>query len=254
MDKAILSIRNLTVKLKKDKSILLKDINLDLFPGDVLAIDGPNGSGKSTLLKIIIGDVADYIIELGEIVYHPFKEKSIFLFNEKEMLLYRSMIGYVPQRDNYDGLNKINIEDLINDAIEYSKMSKIDSLDLFNKYFMNNEKITLKTVPSKLSGGEQRMISIFLGVVCRKKTQMMIIDEPLNNLDFENAMKVSDLLNEIHLCNLKSCMLMVTHCKIITCINRQRRIEKGIMEKSDSTYDCHHCMGEPDCNNFYLNN
>lgn len=248
----ILSVSNLTIKLKSDNTIILNNINLDLFPGDVLALDGVNGSGKSTLLKIIQSQTADYEIESGEIIYYPFSKENILSLKEKDILKYHSLIGYVPQKDNYEGLNKVSIEDLIDDAISVSQLSKEKAIELFNKYFENNRRITLKSIPAKLSGGEQRMISIFLGIVCKPNIKLMIIDEPLNNLDFENAMRVSDLINKIHLENPESAILMVTHCKIITSVNRQRRINNGIIEEIDSKYECHHCMGEPDCNKFYL--
>lgn len=252
MSDKILSISNLTVKLKNDNSIILNNINLDLFPGDVLALDGMNGSGKSTLLRIINSQTSDYEIESGEIIYYPFKDENILLFNEKDTLKCNSMIGYVPQKDNYEGLNKLSIEDLIDDAISVSDLSKEKALELFDKYFKDNKRLTLKSIPAKLSGGEQRMITIFLGLVCKPSIKLMIIDEPLNNLDFENAMRVSDLINQINLDNPNSAIMMVTHCKIITCVNRQRRINDGVIEDSDSEYVCHHCMGEPNCDNFYL--
>lgn len=248
----ILSISNLTVKLKCDQSIILNNINLDLFPGDVLALDGLNGSGKSTLLKIIECQTADYVIETGKIIYYPFKNENVLFLNDKDILKYHSLIGYVPQKDNYDGLNKVSVEDLIDDVISISKMKKERAVDLFNKYFEKNKRITLKSIPAKLSGGEQRMISIFLGIVCKPSIKLMIIDEPLNNLDFENAMKVSDLINQIHIDNSEAAIIMVTHCKIITCVNRQRKINNGEIEEHDSIYECHHCMGEPNCENFYL--
>lgn len=252
MPNLILSVKNLTVRLKSDKSLLLNNINFDLHSNDVLAIDGSNGSGKTTLLKIILGQTKDYIIETGEIIYYPFSDKNILSFTEKEMLLYHAQIGYVQQKDNYEGLNKINIGDLIDDVISESNISKETAVEMFEKYFSNNERISLKSIPAKLSGGEQRMVSIFLGLVCRENAQLMIIDEPLNNLDFDNVMRVSDLINEIYLSNPNAGVLMITHCKIITCVNRQRRLTKGVMEEFDSQYRCHHCMGEPDCNNFYL--
>lgn len=252
MSNKILSVKNLTVTLRKDNSVILDNINLDLFTNDVLAIDGFNGSGKSTLLRILMGQTADYFIKSGEVIYYPFLNKNIFDFNEKEILNYRKNIGYVPQKDLYDGLNKINVEDLIDDAISDSNINKNDTINLFNVFFRNNKRITLKSIPCKLSGGEQRMISIFLGLVCRNKPKLMIIDEPLNNLDFENVMRISDLINQIHITNKDSAMILITHCKIITCVNRQRKIINGHLDNVDSSYECHHCMGEPDCNNFYL--
>lgn len=250
MSDLILSVKNVSVWLKSDKTQILNNVSFDLHAGDVMAIDGLNGSGKSTLLKMICCETSDYTYE-GEIVYYPFSNIDVLSLDEKEVLKYHSLIGYVPQKDNYEGINKINIQDLIIDACKASGMDVNKGIELFEEYFKESEHIKLKSIPGKLSGGEQRMISIFLGLVCKEKSKLMIIDEPLNNLDFKNAMKVSDLINRIKLENKDSALLIITHCKVITCIKRQRRLVKGIMEQDDSKYECHHCMGEPDCNLYY---
>lgn len=254
MSKPILSVKNLTVSLKKNKRRILSNISFDLFEGDVLAIDGKNGCGKSTLLKIICGYTNDYEIENGEIYLYPYSTKNILTLTDNELLEYRRQVAFVKQKDNYEGTNKSTIQDLIYDAVSVLDEKDMDKyLDLFKTYFSQKEKnqITLKSSPEHLSGGEQRLLSLFLGLVCRNKSNLMIIDEPLNNLDFENAMNISDLINNVRLNNPESAILMITHCKIITCINRQRKIVDGIMEKQDSKYECHHCMGEPDCDLFY---
>lgn len=252
MSDIILSVKNLTVSLKSNKSIILKNVSFDLKAGEVLRIGGPNGSGKTTLLKIIMLQTADYIVQSGEVYLYPFSNKNILTFNEKEILKYRAVVGFVGQKDNYDGLNKVTIGDLIDDAISVSKLSKEYVVSLFIKYFADNKRITLKSIPSKLSGGEQRMVSIFLGLVCEGNSKLFIIDEPLNNLDFQNIMRVSDLLNDVHRDNSETGMIIVTHCKIITCINRQRELKDGVLEEQDSQYECHYCMGEPDCDSYYL--
>ena len=246
----ILSVKNLNVWLKSDNTQILSNVSFEMSAGDVMVIDGLNGSGKSTLIKMICCEIADYNYE-GEIICHPFSNENILMFDEKKILIYRSFIGYVQQKDNYEGINKVNIKDLIYDSCKDAKIKPSEGLQLFNEYFANNDRIKLNSVPGKLSGGEQRMISIFLGLVCRNKSKLLIIDEPLNNLDFQNVMKVSNLINKIRLENRESALLLITHCKVITCINRQRRLVKGVMELCDSKYECHHCMGEPDCNLFY---
>ena len=253
MQTKILEVKNLSVRLKVNDTYILKDVSFDLKQGDVLRIGGPNGSGKTTLLKVLMCQTADYVVD-GEIYYYPFSDKNILDFDQKDVLEYHAALGFVSQKDNYDGLNKINVEDLIEDAISVSKLEKETAIFLFEKYFSDNQRITLKSIPSKLSGGEQRLISIFLGLVCKPSCKLMMIDEPLNNLDFKNIMVVSDLLNGIHLDNKESAMIIVTHCRTITCINRQRELRDGAMENTDSKYECHNCLGNPDCDLFYLKN
>ena len=252
MEKIILRVKNLTVRLRKDNSLILNNISFDLKPGDVFAIEGRNGSGKSTLLRVLFLETADYKIDSGEIYYYPFSNKNILSFNDKEILKYRSSVGYVSQKDEYADLNLVTVEDLIIDAAKATQANKDTALELFHSYFKDSEKVKLNSIPGKLSGGEQRMVSIFLGLVCRNETSLMIIDEQLNNLNFNNVMRVSDLLNDIHRNNKNAAMIMITHCKIITCVNRQRRMKDGVLEDTDSNYECHHCMGEPDDELYYL--
>ena len=251
MSEPILTIKNLSVRFKDNKTQALDNVSLELFSGDVLAIDGLNGSGKSTLLNLIVGKTEKYIVDSGEIIYHPFSEKSIFSFSQSEMLNYIAEVGFVPQKDPYEGLNRLTVSDLIDNAIYETKISKEEAIRMFDRYFAASPKVKPKSIPGRLSGGEQRMISIFLGLVCRQKTKLMIVDEPLNNLDFENVMKVSDLINDLRLANQDGAMIIITHCKIITCINRQRKMSGGKLEDTDSIYECHHCMGEPDCDLYY---
>ena len=250
MNNLILIVKNLSIKLRKTGEILVKNASFDLHPGDVMRISGLNGCGKSTILKVLHGSTSDYICE-GEVVLSPFGECNILKLSDNDILRYRKFIGYVPQKDEYEGLNKLTISDLIQNEIHGSEMTFDEASELFEQYLSDGKRITLKSIPGKLSGGQQRMLSIFLGLLCGGKHNLMIIDEPLNNLDFENAMKISDLINAIRLKNPDSAMIMVTHCKIITCINREREIADGTIQEVDSTYSCNHCMGAPDCELFY---
>ena len=97
-----------------------------------LAILWPDGSGKSTLLKVIFGNASNYIVESGSIVYPSYSKKSIFDFNERELLGYHANVGYRPQREEYTGL-KINIKDLILDDISDTSMSSEEAFALFKK-------------------------------------------------------------------------------------------------------------------------
>ena len=93
----------------------------------------PNGSGKATLLKVIFGNVSDYIVESVSIVYPSYSKKSIFDFNERELLGYHANVGYRPQKEEYTELNKINIKDLILDDISDTSMSREEAFALFKK-------------------------------------------------------------------------------------------------------------------------
>ena len=203
MSTKILTVQNLTVRLKYGKILILDNVSFELFSGDVLCIDGLNGSGKSTLLKIICGQLADYVVESGEIIYHPFSNKSILNFNDEEMLLYHSKIGYVPQKDNYEGLNKINIEDLIDDVISIVNLNKSDAINLFEHYFKNNKRISLKSIPPMMIPKSGVRMLVFNAVMIAVKAEptmrptAMLTTSPLeiNALNSSKNFFISYLLN-----------------------------------------------------------
>lgn len=79
----------------------------------------------------------------------------------------------------------------------------------------------------------------------------MIIDEPLNNLDFVNARNISNLINRVIRTNSDMGVLMISHCRIFPFITRELKLTvEGISEVVDC-YTCHSCFGEPDENGFY---
>lgn len=254
MDKPILEIEQLTVRFKKSNQLILDNVSLSVFPGDVLSISGKNGSGKTTLLNVITGWNSDYEVVAGKIHYHG---NNILAFTDKEWDNFRSKIGYVQQKDDFDGLNGTTIIDLIEDSYRYYHRTKsglekvIQKAEALFVYENGSQsKARLNVSPSKLSGGQQRLLSLFLGLVCRDSADLIIIDEPLNNLDFKAAMKISNFLNDLHLSDSKPGMILVTHCKMLTCINKSVELINGSL--LPAPYTCLHCMGEPDERGYYL--
>ena len=79
----------------------------------------------------------------------------------------------------------------------------------------------------------------------------MIIDEPLNNLDFINARNISNLINKVIRENSKMGLLMISHCRIFPFINREINITANGVSELSEPYVCHSCFGEPDENGIY---
>ena len=82
-----MSIKTYNLSQKYGDQYILRDINIEVFPGQVLGIIGPNGSGKSSLVKIIAGDFSstDGHVEYENI---PLKEYSLL-----ERARYRSVVS-----------------------------------------------------------------------------------------------------------------------------------------------------------------
>src|SRR3954466_6501858 len=80
-----ISLRNVS-KSYGDKKVL-KDISLEIYPGQVIGYIGPNGAGKSTTVKILCGLISDYE---GEVLIKGCNLKN-------DVMAAKSVIGYVPE-------------------------------------------------------------------------------------------------------------------------------------------------------------
>jgi len=252
--KEVISIKNLCLSSTDgDKKEILKDLNLSICEGEVVSISGPNGSGKSTLLKAIHGDMADCVVKKGEI---NVLGVDLLHSSSKEIELLRRKIAFVEQRDDFVGMNKATIEDWFQDSyIAYNgrAMDKTSFSKVLGSFFPKNEGygIYANSIPAKLSGGQQRLVSIFLKLASRPDAPLIVIDEPLNNLDFEHARMVSNFLNSIHRDHPQSTILMVTHCLIITCIQKVFELKDGTIASPSRAYVANHCFGDPDSDGNY---
>ena len=255
----ILSVSHLNVALSNGINIL-KDISMEIKAGEVVAIIGGNGAGKSTLLKAIMREDEGAKHIDGEISY--LGGENILGMNDATLQKFRSEVAYVSQRDEYGYVGKrTTVLDVMMDSARFysaSKITKADVKNLFDRYQLrvydeNSGKPLFdeKSTPKRLSGGQQRMLSIISSVAVRENAKLFIIDEPLNNLDFANARKISNLITRIHKENPDAAILMVTHCRIFPAINRLITLKNGAIVPNEEEYECHSCFGKADVDGYY---
>ncbi|MCD4785293.1 MAG: ABC transporter ATP-binding protein [Candidatus Eremiobacteraeota bacterium] len=175
------------LQVSYDRNIVLKDFDLTMEEGEVIAILGPNGAGKSTLLKAIFGILKP---DSGEIIW---RNKKISGKNTDEIL--RSGIVMVPQgryifptltvRENLQmGAYIVKSREVVNKRIDnvYSLFSELKKLE--------------KKSAGNLSGGEQQMLAIARGLML--KPHLLLVDEPSLGLAPIVIEKVFSKLNEIN--------------------------------------------------------
>lgn len=172
--------------LKTQKKSILKDINIDINSGELVAVIGASGSGKTTLLKAISGlsePTEGLVLVNGDNLYENYD-------------IYRNILGYVPQSDAlYDNLT-------IGEMLKYSAKLRISTL---TKPEINNEIVeVLKDVQLEgkesslirdLSGGEKKRVSIAVELLGRPK--LLYLDEPTSGLDPETEMNINMLLKKL---------------------------------------------------------
>lgn len=185
----------------KNKLHVLKNIELTVDSGELVAIVGKSGSGKSTLLNLIGG------IDKPDSGEYYFNNKKINISNKNQMAIFRRKnIGFVVQ--NFALINDFKVYDNIALPMRYQKKSKgeiknrvytlLESMDLIDK---QNE------YPTNLSGGEAQRVAIARALACNP--QLILADEPTGALDDKTQRMILNIFKEINKQGVT--ILIVTH-------------------------------------------
>lgn len=194
----ILEIKHL--KKNFDDTVILNDINIDIFKGEVVVVLGASGCGKSTLLRCINGLET---IQEGEIYLKGEKISN----QNKSMHLVRQKIGMVFQ--SYDLFPHLTIlENIILGPIKSQHRARKEVIKeaeaLLERVGLLDKK---SAYPRQLSGGQKQRVAI-VRALCMHP-QVMLFDEITAALDPEMVREVLDVMLE--LAKEGSTMVIVTH-------------------------------------------
>ena len=259
MSAPVLSVKNLTVKLQTGE-IIVDDVSFNINEGEIVVISGANGCGKTTIIETVFGlkKEGKYLLE-GSVLFADMGEILSSKVNQNVIQNFRKRIVFVSQRDDYESLGRTitMLKPFEDQAQNYSisqTITKKDVSNILKRYFPKTEgapEITVKTKPLNLSGGQQRLLSIIAPVIVRKDAELFLIDEPLNNFDYDNMKRISDLINEIHRNNAKAAFLIITHCRIFPFVTKRIEMAKGKFICESSDLECYNCVGTPNEYGFY---
>ena len=194
-DSCCLKVQNVSVKIGGDK--ILRDVNLHVHCGQMVALIGPNGAGKSTLLKALLGE-------------REFDGNIIFSVPGSRRA--KARIGYVPQSPNFDPGDPVSVSDLFACCLSrrpaFLGASKSDrELILECLERVHGEDLIDKRVGT-LSGGELQRV--LLALALEPMPNILILDEPLSGVDIEGQTGLMDMLDEIRR-DFDLSILMTTH-------------------------------------------
>ena len=205
MNKPVLELASIKKSFSKgssNKIEVLKGIDLQLFPGEIVALVAPSGAGKSTLLQI--AGLLDKPLS-GKIFIdgQEIQNKS----DNQLTMIRRREIGFVYQFHHllpeFSSRENIDLPQLANGFPSKDAQRRSNELlDLVNLENRSNHR------PAELSGGEQQRIAICRALA--NKPKIILADEPTGNLDQNTTLSVFEsLLKIVKKTNLAA--LIATH-------------------------------------------
>ena len=216
-----------TYKIGDEIIEALKDISLNIYKNEYVALMGPSGSGKSTLMNMlgcldspssgeyILNNLSVAIMSDNDLAQVRNKEIG-FVFQTFNLLPRASTLDNVALPLVYAGFSKINREKRANDVLE--------SVGLSNRV---NHK------PNELSGGQRQRVAIARALV--NNPAIILADEPTGNLDSKTSVEIMGLFEEIH--KKGNTIILVTHEENIAMhAHRIIRLKDGLVE-SDTKND-----------------
>lgn len=214
----------------------LKDINLEIKEGEVLAFSGPSGSGKTTLLNLIgcLDSITKGEIFVDEVALSKLDEKQ-------KCCLRQTKLGFIFQ--NYNLIPVLSARENVLLSLEVLSEEKLKELGLSKKdkkglakradEFLAEvglkEKVNRK--PGQLSGGEQQRVAIARALV--KEPKYILADEPTANLDSINSQMVLDLIIRLNKKLNATCIFSSHDKKVIDHVERVLYLEDGRILKDE---------------------
>lgn len=203
MDQPIIRLTNIHKSYGNGTNRLhvLKGIDLDVQPGELVSIMGSSGSGKSTLLNVI-GVLDNY--DQGEYILAG---QPILNLNEKKAARLRNeMVGFIFQTFNLISFK--NAMENVALPLYYKGISRkkrnLVAMEMLDRMGL---KEWAEHLPNELSGGQKQRIAIARALVSKPK--VILADEPTGALDSQTSMEMMELLKEINSTGIT--IIIVTH-------------------------------------------
>lgn len=199
----MISLSNIvkSYKVGQHRLEVLKHINLEIGPGELVSIMGSSGSGKSTLLNIL-GILDDYDSGI-----YKLDNTEIRNLKERKAAFYRNQfIGFVFQSFNL--LSFKNAMENVALPLYYQKISRKKRNKVALEYLdMVGLKDWAEHMPSEMSGGQKQRVAIARSLISKPK--IILADEPTGALDSKTSIEVMDIFKEVNKQGMT--VLVVTH-------------------------------------------
>lgn len=181
-----ISLKNVTKEFVIDKDtrvVAVKDVNLEIEPGDFVTLLGPSGCGKTTLLRMVAG-------------FETLTKGEIYIGKENVAHLTPDKRDTALVFQNYALFPHMNVYDNIAYGLKIKKIPK-EEIDQRVQKILNLMKMNdfAHRVPSQMSGGQQQRVSLARALVM--EPGVLLFDEPLSNLDAKLRVHMRDEIRRI---------------------------------------------------------
>ena len=180
MPNALINVNN--ISLSHEGKNILDNVSFKLHPGEFITLIGPNGAGKSSLIKVLLGIIKQ---DSGEVIRND-----------------HIKLGYTPQSFSANPYIPISVIDFL------TLNQRLDSNFTEETYKLTGIEDLINLPLKNLSGGELQKVLLTRALL--NKPNVLILDEPAQNLDVDAQIQLYKLIQDIH--QKQNCaVLMVSH-------------------------------------------
>ncbi len=213
-----MSVECRNIELSFGSTMVLRDIDLAIEPGEFFALLGPSGSGKSTLLRLIAGfnrhQKGELLVDGRDITTVPAHERNIgMVFQNYALWPHMSVFDNVAFGLVERKVARAEIRDRVATALEMVGLGSLAARR-----------------PSQLSGGQQQRVALARTIVI--EPQVLLLDEPLSNLDKNLRVQMREDLLTLQR-KLGVTTIFVTHDQeeAMTTADRMAVLDQGIVQQ-----------------------
>ncbi|MBU7582073.1 MAG: DevA family ABC transporter ATP-binding protein [Nostoc sp. TH1S01] len=225
----VIAIKNLNHYYGKGslKRQILFDINLEIYPGEIVIMTGPSGSGKTTLLSLIGGLRS---VQEGSL---KFLGVELFGSSQNQLVQIRRNIGYIFQAHNLLGF--LTARQNVQMAVELN--DKVAQNDAIAKAETMLTAVGLKNrvnyYPDNLSGGQKQRIAIARALV--NNPPLVLADEPTAALDKQSGRDVVEIMQRLAKEQGTSILLVTHDNRILDIADRIVEMEDGLLARDSQS-------------------
>jgi len=203
------------------KTLVLRDVNVDIADGEFIVIVGPSGCGKSTLLRMVAGleSVTSGEIRISGNVVNRLEPKDrdiAMVFQNYALYPHMSVYDNMAYGLKIRGMAKAEIRTRVENAANILELGDF-----------------LARKPRELSGGQRQRVAMGRAIV--REPAVFLFDEPLSNLDAKLRVQMRSEIQSLH-ARLRTTSLYVTHDQVeaMTLAHRAIVMNKGNVEQVGS--------------------